>query len=134
MAEYVIKIKLKRVQHLRLEIELHEYGVSNLQQVEPIKWLCGALVRARQGSVETCWMKSLDITVCGPGPWGEIGNYTTQVADEEMARYKSFLQPLLGTIGKFTVRGRQVTLDDEKFIGDNGNLTRNDNTNDIPGR
>ena len=134
MAEYVIKINLKRVQHLRLEIELYEYGVSNFQQVEQIEWLCGALVQARQGSVETCWLKSLDITVSGPGQRGETGNSTAQGTDEEVARYKAFLQPLLGRIGKLTVRSRQVTLDDENLRGDNGNFTRKDDTNGISGR
>ena len=133
-AEDVIKINLKRVQHLRLEMELHHFVVSDLQQVEQLKWLCRALMRARQGSMETCWLKSLDVIVRGPGQWGEIGNSTAQGTDEEMARYKAFIKPLLGRIGKLTVRGRQVTLDDGNFRGDNGNLTRKDDTNGISGR
>ena len=112
------KFNLKRVQHLQLEMELHDNGVSDLQQVEQLKWLWGALMRARQGSVETCWLKSVDILVCA-GPWGEIDNYTRQVTDEEMARYKAFLRPLIGGIGKLTIRGRQVTLD-EDFRVDKG--------------
>ncbi|KAK0517136.1 hypothetical protein JMJ35_000291 [Cladonia borealis] len=135
--EYIelnLKINLKRMQHLHLEMELYDDGLSDLRQAEQLEWFCGALMRARQGSVETCWLKSLDIPAFGPGPWGGIGNSTAQGTDEEMARYKAFLRPLIGRIGKLTIRGRQVTLDDEDFRVDKGNLTRIDDSNGISGR
>ena len=111
-AEY-LEINLKRVQHLQLEMELYDDGLSDPLQVEQPEWFRRALIRARQGSVERLWLKSLDIQVCGPRSWSEICDYTAQGTDEEMARYKAFLQPLRGRIGKLTIFGREVTLDDK---------------------
>ena len=91
-------------------------------------------MRARQGSVEKCWLKSLDIPVCEPRSWGEICDYTAQGTDEEMALYKGFLQPLRGRIGKLTIFGRQVMLDDKDFRIDNGVRTRIDDSNEISSR
>ena len=112
-AEY-LEINLKRVQHLQLEMELYDDGLSDPLQEEQPKWFRAALMRARQGSVEKCWLKSLDIQVCGPRSWNEYCDYAAQQGtDEEMARYNAFFQPLRGRIGKLTIFGREVMLDDE---------------------
>ena len=129
-----LEINLKRVQHVQIEMDVHDNGLSDLQQVKRLEWFCGALVRARQGSVEKCWLKSLDIPVCEPRSWGEICDYTAQGTDEEMALYKGFLQTLRGRIGKLTIFGRQVMLDDKDFRIDNGVRTRIDDSNEISSR
>ena len=72
-----------------------------------------ALIRARQGSVERCWLKSLNIQVLGPRYWVKLWDYRAQGdIDEEIASYKAFLQLFRGIAGKLTILGREVMLDD----------------------
>ena len=112
-------------------MELYDDRLSDPLQVEQPERFRDALMHARQGSVEKCWLKSLDIQVCGPRSWREICDYTAQGTDEKMARYIAFLQPLRGRIGKLTIFGREVTLDDKDVGADND--TKIDDFNGTPG-
>ena len=114
-----LEINLKRAPPLQLELKLEDNGQSDLQQLEQLEWFYDALIRAKQRSVEKCWLKSLDIQVCKSRSQDFFGYYPAkQVTDEEMALYKAILQPLRGRIGKLMIFGRQLTLDDEDLSVD----------------
>lgn len=99
-----LEFNLRRVQHLQLIVYLYGDGLSDPLQMEQPEWFRGALLRAKQGSVERCPLKSLDIQVCGSLSWSEFCGHTAQRGtDKKMAPYKAFLQPFIGMAGKLTV-------------------------------
>ena len=111
-AEY-LELNLRRVQHLQLEIQLYDHVLCHRVQMKQAEGFRGALIRARQGSMERCWLKSLNIQVSGPRSWVELWDCTAQRGtDKEMASYKAFLQLFRGITGKLTILGREVMLDD----------------------
>ena len=103
---------LRRVQHLQVEMKIWHR--------EQAKGFRGGLFRARQGTVENCWLKSLDIQLSRPPSWCKFWIYTAKRGiDKEMAPYKAFLQPFRGLTGKLTLLGREAMLDDEDVGIDN---------------
>ena len=108
-----LELNLRRVQHLQVEIQLYDHALCHHVQMKQAEGFRDALIRARQGSVERCWLKSLNIQVMGPRYWVRLWDYRAQGdIDEEIASYKAFLQLFRGIAGKLTVLGREVMLDD----------------------
>ena len=108
-----LELNFRRVQHIQLEMELYDHGQSHPQRMKQAEWVRGALIRARQGSVERCWLRSLDIQVYGTRSLSESWNFTAQQStDKELVPYKAFLQPFRGMTGKLTFLGQEVMLDD----------------------
>ena len=99
-----LEYNLRRVQHLQVEMEpCHKEQAENFR---------GALICARQGSVENCRLKSLNILVWRPHSWRKLWKETAKRGiDEEIAPYKACLQPFKGLTGKLTLLDREVTLD-----------------------
>lgn len=123
-----LELNLRRVQHLQLEVQLYDHVLCHRVQMKQAEGFRDALIRARQSSVERCWLKSLNIQVRGPRSWVKLWDYTAQGdIDKEMASYKAFLQLFRGITGKLTVLGREVMFDDQDVGLDND--TKIDNLN-----
>ena len=104
-----LEYHLRRVQHLQIKMTLW-----HRQQAKGFR---GALIRARQGTAEDCWLKSLDIQLSRLSSWC---NFLISTADrgidKEMTLLKFFLQPFRGLAGKLTFHGREVMLDDDEDV------------------
>ena len=106
-----LEFNLRRVQHLQLEIQHHDHVLCHRVQMKQAEGFRDALIRARQGTVERCWLKSLNIQVSGPRCWFKLWEYRAQGdVDKEIASYQAFLQLFRGITGKLTVLGREVML------------------------